>query len=58
MKSYFDENVELAKKIRLMDDEVDYLDRKVVNDLEETGFKQCSKEAIAQLIIVSRVIEK
>jgi phosphate transport system protein len=61
MKSYFEEDVELAKKIWLMDDKVDYLDRKVADDLEEIVAKKCSKEAIAQserLIIVSRSIER
>jgi len=61
MKAYFEEDVELAKKIWLMDDKVDYLDRKVADDLEEIVAKKCSKEAIAQserLIIVSRSIER
>ncbi|BBJ28180.1 phosphate signaling complex protein PhoU [Athalassotoga saccharophila] len=61
MKAYFDENIELAKKIWLMDDQVDDLDRKVVNDLEEIVEKHCSKDRIAQaerLILVSRAIER
>jgi phosphate transport system protein len=44
-----------------MDDKVDYLDRKVADDLEEIVAKKCSKEAIAQserLIVVSRSIER
>ncbi|HEU24417.1 MAG: phosphate transport system regulatory protein PhoU [Mesoaciditoga sp.] len=61
MKAYFDENIELAKKIWLMDDQVDELDRKVVNDLEEIVEKHCSRDRIAQaerLILVSRAIER
>lgn len=61
MRSYFDENIELAKKIWLMDDQVDELDRKVVSDLEEIIEKHCSKDRIAQaerLILVSRAIER
>ncbi len=61
MKSYFEEDVELAKKIWLMDDEVDILDRKIADDLEEIVTKKCSREVIAQaerLIIVSRAIER
>ncbi len=61
MQSYFEEDVELAKKIWLMDDEVDTLDRKVADDLEEIVVKRCSKETISQaerLIIVSRAIER
>ncbi len=61
MKAYFDENIELAKKIWLMDDQVDELDRKVVSDLEEIVEKHCSKDRIAQaerLILVSRAIER
>ncbi len=61
MKSYFEEDVELAKKIWLMDDEVDVLDRKIADDLEEVVMKKCSREVIAQaerLIIVSRAIER
>ncbi len=61
MKSYFEEDIELAKKIWLMDDEVDILDRKVADDLEEIVTKKCSREVIAQaerLIIVSRAIER
>ncbi len=61
MKSYFEEDIELAKKIWLMDDEVDILDRKIADDLEEIVTKKCSREVIAQaerLIIVSRAIER
>ncbi len=61
MKAYFDENIELAKKIWLMDDQVDELDRRVVNDLEEIVEKHCSRDRIAQaerLILVSRAIER
>jgi phosphate transport system protein len=61
MKSYFEEDVELAKKIWLMDDQVDYLDRKVADDLEDVILKRCSKDVIAQserLIIVSRAVER
>lgn len=61
MKSYFEEDVELAKKIWLMDDDVDYLDRKIADDLEKIILKRCSNDVITQaekLIIVSRSIER
>lgn len=61
MKAYFEENVELAKKIWLTDDEVDALDKRVVEDVKAIILKRDTEEVILQaerLILVSRAIER
>ena len=61
MKAYFEENVELAKKVWLTDDEVDALDKRVVEDVKAVILKRDTEEVISQaerLILVSRAIER
>lgn len=61
MRAYFDEDVELAKEVWLIDDEVDDLDRLVVDDIEEIIKKYPTDEVIKQserIILVSRAIER
>ena len=61
MKAYFEENVELAKKIWLMDDKVDALDKRVVEDIKSVILERDTEEVISQaerLILVSRAIER
>ncbi len=61
MKSYFEEDVELAKKVWLTDDEVDILDKKVVEDTKNVILRKNTEEVVAQaerLILVSRAIER
>ena len=61
MKAYFEEDVELAKKVWLTDDEVDDLDKRVVEDVKTVILKRDTEEVISQaerLILVSRAIER
>ncbi len=61
MKAYFEEDVELAKRIWLMDDKVDTLDRNLVEDIKSVILKRDTEEIISQaerLILVSRAIER
>lgn len=61
MKSYFEEDVELAKKVWLTDDEIDIIDKKVVEDIKTIILEKHTEEVVAQaerLILVSRAIER
>ncbi len=61
MKAYFEEDVELAKKIWLTDDEVDALDKRVVEDVKAVILKRDTEDVVSQaerLILVSRAIER
>lgn len=61
MRAYFDEDVELAKQVWLVDDQVDDLDRLIVDDIEEVIKKYPTDEVIKQserIILVSRAIER
>ncbi len=61
MRAYFDEDVELAKQVWLVDDQVDELDRLIVDDIEEVIKKYPTDEVIKQserIILVSRAIER
>lgn len=61
MRAYFDEDVELAKQVWLVDDQVDDIDRLVADDIEEVIKKYPTDEVIKQserIILVSRAIER
>ncbi len=61
MRAYFDEDVELAKQVWLVDDQVDDIDRLVADDIEEIIKKYPTDEVIKQserIILVSRAIER
>ncbi|WP_036225692.1 phosphate signaling complex protein PhoU [Mesoaciditoga lauensis] len=61
MMAYFKEDVELAKKVWLMDDTVDALDKKLVEDIKSVILERDTEEVISQaerLILVSRAIER
>ncbi len=61
MRAYFEEDVELAKKVWLTDEKVDQLDKKVIEDLKNVVIKDSNVEVVSQverLILVSRAIER